>query len=360
MARIRTIKPEAFESEDLASVSVTAVLTFIGLLTLSDDSGRCRDHPAIIAGRLWALRQEHTPAHVSQDLEELAEAGLICRYTGCDGRTYLHIVTWEQHQRINRPTDSRLPRCPGHQGARKCGKCQETRCPGITPAQPTRASPGPVCCGASVSLPGGLQRPVPAPSPPDAAPADGPPALEPASPPPSGDREQDPMAHLGEATGQDGAGPDLDAAPAHLTEDSLPGSRILDPGSSRRGRAAPALDAAPAEVSAKGLVAEYVKGCAQRPPGDVLGLLGRKAKALLAEGFEPADIRAAMDRLRNRALHPSVLPSLVNEVVNPPALVGAGAVSASGGAPWASTGTGHRPYFNPAPPPEGAVFGRPL
>src|SRR3954453_22475368 len=124
MARIRTVKPEMFESESLAECSVTAMLTFFGLLTQADDSGRHRDHPAIIAGRLWALRPEHTATHVARDLEELAAAGVICRYTGCDGRTWLHIVTWEQHQKINRPTESRLPRCPSHQGKQACGKCK--------------------------------------------------------------------------------------------------------------------------------------------------------------------------------------------------------------------------------------------
>ncbi|MFE1378139.1 hypothetical protein ACFW6S_04165 [Streptomyces sp. NPDC058740] len=89
MARIRTIKPETWESEDLASVPVTAVLTFIGLLTQADDAGRHRDLPAVIAGRLWALRPDHTPAHVAHDLEQLAGRNLICRYTGCDGKAWL-------------------------------------------------------------------------------------------------------------------------------------------------------------------------------------------------------------------------------------------------------------------------------
>lgn len=71
MARIRTIKPEAFESEDLASVDVTAMVTFFGLLTQADDHGRFRDHPAIIAGRLWALRADHNPADVARDLDQL-------------------------------------------------------------------------------------------------------------------------------------------------------------------------------------------------------------------------------------------------------------------------------------------------
>jgi hypothetical protein len=64
LARIRTIKPEAFVSESLAAVSLTAERTFFGLLTQADDQGRHRDHAAIIAGQLWVLRPEHTPGAV--------------------------------------------------------------------------------------------------------------------------------------------------------------------------------------------------------------------------------------------------------------------------------------------------------
>ncbi|MFI1890271.1 hypothetical protein [Streptomyces jumonjinensis] len=340
MARIRTIKPEIWESEDIASVSVTATLTFIGLLTQADDEGRFRDHPAIIAGRIWALRQDHTPTHVAQDLEELATAGLICRYTGCDGRTYLHIVTWERHQKINRASESRLPRCSGHQEHRNCGRCDKGACPSSAsePVSPTvteapAASPAtpaddrPTARENTASGPSGSPDPAPE---------------------PTGD--QDPRT--GKTAGQD-------ASSAGFSEGSRPGSRILDPGSPRRGREAPAPDAALDAVSAQELVAEYVKGCHQPPPRDVRGLLGRKIKGLLDEGFEPSDIRTAMDRLRAKGLHPSVLPSLVNEVVNPPvpALVGAGVPSAaSGGAPWASTAAPYRPYFNIAQP-EPTTFG---
>ncbi|MEU3077786.1 hypothetical protein [Streptomyces laurentii] len=168
MARIRTIKPEAFESEDLASVDVTAVVTFFGLLTHADDAGRHRDNAAIVAGRLWALRPGHTPTHVAQDLEQLAERGLICRYTGCDGKTWLHIVTWDRHQKINRPSASRLPRCPQHDAARACGECGLARCPGrghsrdggqsapgFTDEVPARRAQG----ADSVNIHGGLTRP---------------------------------------------------------------------------------------------------------------------------------------------------------------------------------------------------------
>ncbi|MFD9715846.1 hypothetical protein [Streptomyces sp. NPDC059076] len=358
MARIRTIKPELWESEDIASVSVTATLTFIGLLTQADDEGRHRDHAAIIAGRLWALRQEHTPAHVARDLEELAGAGLICRYTGCDGRTYLHIVTWEKHQRIDRPSASRLPRCPQHQMGRKCAEHATSPCP--TPqstATAARATPSrDLSCADTSELPRGLDQPISPASPPAGSLAQRTSETTSAEPPPGMAAYEAAAGPSGETAGQTVFEEDS----SYPREDATSGSRILDPGSSRRGRAAPAPDAAPERVSAKELVAEYVNGCHQRPPGDVLGLLGRKIRGLLGEGFDPKHIRTALDRLRARSLHPSVLPSLVNEVVNPPALVAAGVSSASGGAPWGSPDSAYQPYFNPTPPPANAVFGRPL
>ncbi|TXL83945.1 hypothetical protein [Streptomyces sp. IB2014 016-6] len=337
MARIRTIKPEAFESESLAECSVTATLTFFGLLTLADDTGRFRDHPAIIAGRLWALRAEHTPAHVARDLEELAAAGVICRYTGCDGRSYLHIVTWQRHQKIDRPSASRVPRCTGHQAEQKCGSCADGPCPTTRSDQ------------VSTSPRRGLDHPVSPDSPSvptrtAATAADKVSRVRPSSGTVS--------AH-GEVAGQ---GRVVEGS-AHPREGSSSGSRILDPGSVPRGREAPAPDTPPVTVSAKELVAEYVSGCARRPPEDFLAHLGRKIRVLLEERFEPETVRAALERLRAKGLHPSVLPSLVNEILNASPQHGTLAhASASGAGPWASTTPGYTPYLNPATP-EPTTFG---
>ncbi|MFD0507065.1 hypothetical protein ACFQ0G_38440 [Streptomyces chiangmaiensis] len=124
MARIRTVKPDLFVNERVAACSVTAVVTYIGLFTQSDDHGRHRDNPAIIAGLLWPLRAEHTPVHVEEDLQQLADGGLICRYSGCDGKRYLHITGWYEHQKIDRPSQSRLPVCVAHHGDKRCGPCK--------------------------------------------------------------------------------------------------------------------------------------------------------------------------------------------------------------------------------------------
>ncbi|MFD5435822.1 hypothetical protein ACFWJ4_27215 [Kitasatospora sp. NPDC127067] len=124
MARIRTIKPEYPVSEDLASVSLPAERTFVCLLTQADDEGRQRDNAAVLNGALWSLRPEHTALDTEDELRQLAETGLICRYTGCDGRQYLHVTKWHEHQKISHPTASRLPACPVHEPAGWCGKCK--------------------------------------------------------------------------------------------------------------------------------------------------------------------------------------------------------------------------------------------
>ncbi|MFK4222181.1 hypothetical protein [Streptomyces sp. NPDC019890] len=347
MARIRTIKPEAFESESLAECSVTAMLTFFGLLTQADDSGRHRDHPAIIAGRLWALRPEHTATHVARDLEELAAAGLICRYTGCDGRTWLHIVTWKRHQKIDRPTDSRVPRCPSHQCGQKCGECKAAHCPGASRTEAAAlasSNPRRILDEPSPSLRRGLDQVVSPDSASGQAAAEAVTAPGAASAGPPSEDELTPTAPSAKTAGQTVFDEDSPHPRRGLVEGSSSGSRILDPGSIPAGREAPAPGTPRRAVSAKDLVAEYAKGCNRRPPSDTLGLLGRKIKTLLDEDFEPDDIRTAMDRLRTKGLHPSVLPSMVNEVVNasPPS-------NASGAGPWAS-GSAYTPYLNPTAP----------
>ncbi|MFZ3470386.1 hypothetical protein ACODT3_24570 [Streptomyces sp. 4.24] len=353
MARIRTIKPEAFLSEDLASVDVTAVLTFFGLLTQADDNGRFLAHPAIIAGVLWPLRAEHTPANVANDLEQLEAAGLICRYTGCDGKNYLHFVTWDKHQKIDRPSASRMPRCPAHQAHHRCNGCGDAACPASgTPTKTAVPNTAAQLAGDTSRESTNTRRALDQTVSPDSDSAAHPhprlagPDTAPGSAPKAHDEALSDQP--GETAGQAAFG----EGSTQMREGSSSGSRILDPGSVPTGREAPAPGSVSEKVSAKDLVAEYAKGCKRRPPSDTLGLLGRKIKILLDEDFTPRDIRAAMELLRDKGLHPSVLPSLVNQVVNAsPQDVGFPLSSASGAGPWASTGSAYTPYRNPAPAP---------
>ncbi|MFI6689942.1 hypothetical protein [Streptomyces sp. NPDC050485] len=299
MARIRTIKPEAFISESLAQVSLAAERTFFGLLTQADDHGRFRDQGAVIAGALWSLRPEHGPLGVEDDLNQLDGAGLICRYEGEDGKRYLHIVTWAKHQKINRPSGSRCPACPRHEGAR----FTESSAPvhGALREQVVRPH-------------GGLRED-------------------------SGERREPSVSR--ESAGQDGFSEPSPPRQGGLMEGAVNphrpdlGPRILDLGSPPVGSAsAPAPHTISGSVSAKDLVGEYVASCEHRPPSDVLGRLGKVIGKLLGEGIAPDHIRAGMDRMHAKGLSVGLLPSLVNEAMN---------------TPRAATGTAvHRPWTNPA------------
>ncbi|GAA3699002.1 hypothetical protein GCM10022377_10010 [Zhihengliuella alba] len=108
MARIRTIKPEFFQSEDVAALSYRARLTWIGLWVYADDAGRHKDSPRLIKGSIWPLEDNVLSEDVDQDLEELERAGRIVRYE-VDGKRFLEVTNWESHQRIAKPTPSKLP-----------------------------------------------------------------------------------------------------------------------------------------------------------------------------------------------------------------------------------------------------------
>lgn len=113
MARIRSIKPQAFTSESLAEVSVHARWTFAGLWTYVDDEGRGKADPRLIKGQIWPLDDDVTSKDVASYIDELEAGGMVCRYE-VDGRTYLHVVRWHEHQSINKSTRSKLPCCPTH------------------------------------------------------------------------------------------------------------------------------------------------------------------------------------------------------------------------------------------------------
>jgi hypothetical protein len=103
MARIRTIKPEFWTSEQIAECSPNARLLFIGMWSFADDSGVHPDSSA-------RLKMQIFPADafgrdkVEAMLCELADAGLIQRYVTDSGEKLLHVCRWSRHQKIDQPT----------------------------------------------------------------------------------------------------------------------------------------------------------------------------------------------------------------------------------------------------------------
>lgn len=119
MARIRTIKPEFFTSEDIVSLSPLARLFYVSLWCEADREGRFEWKP-----RTFKLR--YLPADdcdVEQLGQELFDAGLVVTYD-VDGKTYAEIPTFAKHQIINnRESESQLPPRVNHASiTRESGK----------------------------------------------------------------------------------------------------------------------------------------------------------------------------------------------------------------------------------------------
>lgn len=111
MSRIRTIKPEFPQSESMGRVSRDARLTFVLLWTVADDAGRLRGNPALLAGLLFPY-DEDARKKLDGWLAELEREDCITRYrVGAD--SYIAIANWREHQKIDRPSPSRLPDPPG-------------------------------------------------------------------------------------------------------------------------------------------------------------------------------------------------------------------------------------------------------
>lgn len=75
-------------------------------------------------------------------------------------------------------------------------------------------------------------------------------------------------------------------------------------------------DAEETDPTAQALIAEWIDHCRKRPPGRVIGQVAKQLKALLAEGFDYDDVRAGLALWHSKGLHPSTLPSVVNEHIN--------------------------------------------
>jgi hypothetical protein len=101
MARIRTIKPEFWTSEQVMNLSPNARLLFIGLWNFCDDAGI---HPA----SLKRLKAEVMPADdvrsedVRRMIDECIGEGLIREYE-IDGDAYWAVTGWH-HQKIDQPS----------------------------------------------------------------------------------------------------------------------------------------------------------------------------------------------------------------------------------------------------------------
>ena len=102
MARIRTIKPEFFTSEDIVSLSPLARLLYIALWCEADKEGRMVWKPSTF--KLRYMPGDNCDIHAM--CKEITDSGLVVLY----GNGYAYIPAFKSHQHINpRETVSQLP-----------------------------------------------------------------------------------------------------------------------------------------------------------------------------------------------------------------------------------------------------------
>lgn len=101
MARIRSIKPEFWTSEQVMECSPLARLLFIGIWNFCDDGGNHPDAEKSLKALIFP-GDDIDSATVRRLLDELSEHDLLTFYE-YDGKRYLHVNGWH-HQKIERPT----------------------------------------------------------------------------------------------------------------------------------------------------------------------------------------------------------------------------------------------------------------
>lgn len=101
VARIRSIKPEFWSSEQVMSCSFHARLFFIGLWTFCDDGGVHPLKPIQLKALIFPGDALDSTS-IRLLLDELSDNGLIELYE-VDGKEYLSVSGWS-HQKIDKPT----------------------------------------------------------------------------------------------------------------------------------------------------------------------------------------------------------------------------------------------------------------
>lgn len=107
MARIRSIKPEFWSSEQVMECSPMARLLFIGLWNFCDDGGNHVASAKTVKAEIFP-GDDISSSDVQRMLDELSSNSLIAFYANGD-KQYLHVTGWRKHQKIDRPTYKHPP-----------------------------------------------------------------------------------------------------------------------------------------------------------------------------------------------------------------------------------------------------------
>ena len=108
MPRIRTIKPEFWDSPGTARASLRARLFFIALWNWADDYGVGTANPKQLIGFAFPNDDDVTAADFPRLRTEVAECYDVTFYE-VEGRAYFAIPSWDRHQKNERRAQGKHP-----------------------------------------------------------------------------------------------------------------------------------------------------------------------------------------------------------------------------------------------------------
>jgi hypothetical protein len=274
MARIRSMKPEMRTSLVVASWPREVRLFWAYLWGYLDDHGYGVDDPRLIKADTFPLDDDVSSSVVEQWMRMIVASGPLCRYTA-NGRAYVHAVNWGEHQKPQHPGKPRIPPCTrDHSGGPPEGLTTDSGdALRDQNGAVANASRGTTYIGRAATALNENTQVIPLVR-------------------PSGNPHETLTPEQGAGSREQGVPPTA-GAPAAL-----------------------ALVPDPTPDTTQTIVAEWIEHCRKRPPNNVLGQVARQVKAMLAEGVDPGDVRAGLDAWHHKGVHPSVLPSIVNELMN--------------------------------------------
>ena len=103
MARKRMIDPEFWSDEEIGGWSFQARLFYIGLWNFADDEGRFKAHPKLLKSQIF-------PYDERINIESLKkEVSCKIQWYESNNQIYGYLLNFLKHQRIERPSLSKLP-----------------------------------------------------------------------------------------------------------------------------------------------------------------------------------------------------------------------------------------------------------
>lgn len=109
MARMRSVKPEFWQDQEITRLPRDVRLMYIGMWNLADEHARLQGDPRFIKGQLFPYDDDMPAWEIDLMVDALVSSGKAQRYT-VRGAVYLYLPKLSKHQRLEPDkVASRLP-----------------------------------------------------------------------------------------------------------------------------------------------------------------------------------------------------------------------------------------------------------